>query len=195
MKTFGLIFPLLVVLPGAIVSTRAITPGAEPPVRAGLATDVDSQPGATRGQSPRRDAGDDHLPRDIDSRGLVPVVAAARFETVDVYIDAGETPLAAYQFTIQSATKSALLSGLEGGEHPAFSHPPYYDNAALIDEKVIVAAFSTADVLPQGRTRVARLHVQVQDEKDAEYVATLQTAAGADGSVIPAKVSVVVTKR
>ncbi|QOV88909.1 hypothetical protein [Humisphaera borealis] len=120
----------------------------------------------------------------------VPVAVPVRFETVDVYIDAGDKPLAAYQFTLHSATKTALLAGLEGGEHPAFAQPPYYDPRALIDERVIVAAYSTAEELPQGRTRVARLHVQVTGDKNAEYVATLQTAAGADGSIIPAKLTV-----
>lgn len=132
----------------------------------------------------------------VEVEPAVPVIQPnVRFQTVDVYVDTGDMPLAAYQFSVHSATRSALLAGLEGGEHPAFAPPPYYDPQALIDEKVIVAAFSTADDLPKGRTRVARLHVQVTGEKDAEYVATLQTAAGADGSVIPAKLTVETTNR
>src|SRR4051812_29732715 len=61
---------------------------------------------------------------------LVPPPAtspAVRFQTVDVYVDAGDKPLAAYQFTLHSGAKNALLSGLEGGEHAAFAKAPYYD--------------------------------------------------------------------
>ena len=76
------------------------------------------------------------------------------------------------------------------GEHAAFRQPPYYDTRALIGERVVVAAFSTADALPQGRTRVARLHVQVSGDKNPEYVATLHTAAGPSGAVFPATVTV-----
>lgn len=125
----------------------------------------------------------------------MPVAVDVRFETLDLYVDTGDKPLAAYQISLHSATGNALLSGLEGGEHPAFAQPPYYDPKALIDEKVIVAAFTTADQVPQGRTRVARLHVQVSGDKNPEYIATLQTAAGPEGTTFPARVTVVPSVR
>ena len=83
-----------------------------------------------------------------------------------------------------------MLSGLEGGEHPAYARPPYYDPKALIDETVIVAGLSTADDLPRGRTRVARLHVQVTGAGDPRYEAKLHAAAGPDGAALDAKVTV-----
>jgi hypothetical protein len=119
-----------------------------------------------------------------------PAADAMHFETVDVYVDAGETPLAAYQFSLRSAGKNALLSGLEGGEHAAFRPAPYYDAHALLDEQVIVAAFSTGADLPRGRSRVARLHVAVTGREPARYEAQLQTAAGSDGVRVDAKISV-----
>ena len=113
-----------------------------------------------------------------------------RFQTVDVYVDPGDKPLAAYQFSVTAAAKTALLAGLEGGDHPAFARPPYYDPKALIDEAVVVAALSTADDLPRGRTRVARLHVQVTGRDDPRYDAKLHVAAGPDGTPLHAKVTV-----
>ena len=191
---------IAVVMMTALVRGMVATSGAVPPGRARLEGSVIRATDTTRGLSPRREQNqvDNQIAPD-DLAPLVPVIQApaqvVRFETVDIYIDAGDKPLAAYQFSVHSATKTALLAGLEGGEHPSFAHPPYYDPKALIDEKVIVAAYSTADTLPQGRTRVARLHVQVSGEKNPEYVATLQTAAAADGSIIPAKLTVETTVR
>lgn len=116
--------------------------------------------------------------------------APVRFQTIDVYVDAGGKPLAAYQVSVRSAAKNALLSGLEGGDHPAFARPPYYDPKALIDETVIVAGLSTADDLPRGRTRVARLHVQVTGADDPRFEAKLHVAAGPDGAAVAATVTV-----
>jgi hypothetical protein len=120
---------------------------------------------------------------------------SVRFETVDVYVDSGDRPLAAYQFTVTSAAGTALLAALEGGEHPAFAPTPYYDPAALVAERVVVAAFSTGQDLPRGNTRVARLHVQVTGDVDATYEATLQVAAGPDGTRVPATLTIRVARR
>jgi len=130
------------------------------------------------------------LPKGMARDEQVPVAVDMRFSTVDVYVSSGDQPLAAYQFVVQAATQNVLLAGLEGGEHAAFRQAPYYDPKALLGERVVVAAFSTADALPRGRTRVARLHVQVSGDKDPEYIVTLQTAAGPDGGVIAATVTV-----
>ena len=58
------------------------------------------------------------------------------------------------------------LVGIEGGEHAAFAQPPYYDPKALLNERIVIAAFNTAgaDKLPSGKTRVARLMVRVDGE-------------------------------
>jgi len=111
--------------------------------------------------------------------------AAVRFEAVNVYVDSGDRPLAAYQFEFAAETGEVTIVGIEGGEHPAFTEPPYYDPAALSRNKVIIAAFSTAKDLPKGRTRVARIHVRVSGDIEPEYVVALRVAASADGERIP----------
>ena len=109
--------------------------------------------------------------------------AAPHFEWLDVYLDSGPAPLAAYQFELTAAAGDFQIVGLEGGQHPAFTAPPYYDPAALTNDRVIVAAFSTADDLPTGRTRVARVHVMVTGDQP-QYLATLAIAATAGGRPI-----------
>jgi hypothetical protein len=114
--------------------------------------------------------------------------APTRFEAVDVFVDSGQNPLAAWQVQVKAVGGSAKLVGIEGGES-VYKDPPYYDPAALqesqVQERVVLAAFSTNAGLPTGKTRVARLHLQARG--NAEYVVTLMTAAGADGSKIQAK--------
>lgn len=147
-------------------------------------------PGEGRGTG---DAAAAQIERTIDRPTKSALFAQAdpvRFQVVDVYVDAGDKPLAAYQVSLAATAKNALLSGVEGGDHPAFNLPPYYDAKALIDETVIVAGLSTADELPRGRTRVARLHVQVTGPADPRYEAKLQVAAGPDGAALDAKVTV-----
>jgi len=106
---------------------------------------------------------------------------SVRFEAVDVFVDSGDKLLAAYQFELKAKSGEVLLAGLEGGEHAAFKAAPYYDPAALLRNKVIVAAFSTAPQLPHGRTRVARLMVQVTGPDEPAYDAKLSVAGSTDG--------------
>jgi hypothetical protein len=113
-----------------------------------------------------------------------------RFESVDVFIDSGEAALAVYQVEIKVKKGNAIIVGVEGGEHPAFKNPPYYDPAALQHGRIILAAFNTGNNLPKGKTRVARLHVQVTGAEAAEYEAALMVAASASGAAINATVSV-----
>jgi hypothetical protein len=100
---------------------------------------------------------------------------------VDVFIDPHGTPLAAYQFELRATSGDVKLVGIEGGEHAAFAKPPYYDAKALLNERIVIAAFNTgaAETLPSGRTRVARLMVRVGDITP-KYETTLQVAASAD---------------
>lgn len=113
-----------------------------------------------------------------------------RFAAVDVFIDAGARPLAAYQFELKVTAGNVTLVGVEGGEHRAFRPPPYYDPKALSQQRIIVAAFDTGSDLPQGRTRVARLMVQVRGAVAPAYDVTLDVAASADATAIPANISV-----
>ena len=97
------------------------------------------------------------------------VAPTVRFAAVDVYIDAGDRPLAAYQFELSASAGEFKIVGIEGGEHAAFAEPPYYDPAALSRDRVIIAAFNTGDDLPNGKVRVARVHVQVIGEPSPAY--------------------------
>lgn len=115
---------------------------------------------------------------------------AVRFAPVDVYVDAGRAPLAAYQFEFTAPADRVKLVGVEGGESAAFAPAPYYDPAALMHDRVIVAAFSTGRDLPAGRTRVARLHLMITGEGEPDYGLKLQVAADGNGHEIPATATI-----
>jgi hypothetical protein len=110
-----------------------------------------------------------------------------QFRAVDLYIDSGDKPLAAYQIDF-SVAGDAKIIGIEGGEHPAFVQPPFYDPKAMQQERVIVAAFSTNAVssLPRGKTRVATIHVQISRQAEPRFELKLQAAADANGNRIAA---------
>lgn len=113
--------------------------------------------------------------------------ASPRFTTLDVYIDAKNAPLAAYQFEFKALRGEATIVGIEGGNAAAFREAPYYDPAALSHNRVIVAAFSTGKDMPAGKTRVARLHLRVTGTRP-QYDVKLAVAASADGARIPATI-------
>ncbi len=106
---------------------------------------------------------------------------AIRFTHVDVSIDSKSEPLAAYQFELAAEKGDVKIVGIEGGEHAAFKAPPYYDPAAMSQDHVIIAAFNTGKDLPKGKTRVARVHVQITGETKPEYVIKLEVAASSEG--------------
>ncbi|HUT32359.1 MAG TPA: hypothetical protein VNE39_02675 [Planctomycetota bacterium] len=114
---------------------------------------------------------------------------AVRFAAVEVFIDSGEQALAAWQFELAAERGDVKIVGIEGGEHPAFKSPPYYDPAAMQHDRVVVAAFNTGTELPKGRTRIARIHVQIAGDVQPEYAIRLETAGGPDGRRIQATVS------
>jgi hypothetical protein len=114
---------------------------------------------------------------------------AIRFEAIDVYIDSAHQPLAAYQFELLADAANVKIVGVEGGAHAAFREPPYYDPAALSRNRIIIAAFNTGHDLPKGKTRVARLHLQVTGPAP-QYQTKLDTAATTEGKEIPATASV-----
>lgn len=117
-----------------------------------------------------------------------PDAPPARLTTLDVIVDAGADALAAYQVEINADGEAEILS-VEGGEHPAFSPPPYYDPAALHRRRIILAAFSTSTNLPSGRTRVATLHLR--ESGPTSYRVRLMAAARLDGARFAPEVSVV----
>ena len=116
-----------------------------------------------------------------------------RFRAVDIFVDAQDQPLAVYQleFSVTNANAGAKIVGIEGGEHPAFAEPPFYDPKAMQQERVIIAAFSTNAVsqLPSGKTRVATIHLQTRGAAEPELLLKLRVAADANGNKIPAEAS------
>lgn len=119
-----------------------------------------------------------------------------RFEVIDVMIDSGEIPLAAYQLEVWAETEDGAAAttvrivGIEGGEAEVFRHPPYYDPAAMQDNRVIIGDFSTAAAgeLPSGKTRIASVHVQITGGEPT-FKFRLDVAGDVDGREIPARVT------
>ncbi len=116
---------------------------------------------------------------------------AIRFQAVEVFADSQSSRLAAYQLEFTITSGNAKIVGIEGGEHPAFAEAPFYDPKAIQHERVILAAFSTypADKLPQGKTRVATMHLQISGAGELKFETKLATAASADGKKIAVEIS------
>lgn len=114
----------------------------------------------------------------------------ARFEAIDLFI-APAGPLAAYQLEFRARRGTVKIVGIEGGEHPDYAQPPYYDPAAMQQDRVVIGALSTrpASELPNAKVRIARIHVMVEGGAP-EYEARLQTAAGPDTQKIEAALAV-----
>jgi hypothetical protein len=111
---------------------------------------------------------------------------AIRFRTVEIFVESGDKPLAAYQLEFKANGGNAKIVGVEGGEPAAFKEAPFYDPKAMQQERVIIAAFSTAtaDKLPKGKTRVATIHLQITGEQPPRYEVQVKTAATVDGKEI-----------
>jgi len=110
----------------------------------------------------------------------------SRFCAVDIFVDSGRTPLAAYQLRFAVTNGVAKIAGIEGGEHPAFRQPPFYDPKAVQNEVAIVASFCTAEAaeLPKGKTRVATIHLRATGTRPPQIDLKLQTAADTQGNKI-----------
>lgn len=113
-----------------------------------------------------------------------------RFRPVDVFVDPKGQPLAAYQLEIVGEPQAVQLVGVEGGDHPAYREPPFYDPAALSRHRVILAALGEGSALPTARVRVARLHLRLTPDAAPPSV-RLIVAAGADQARLQADVSLV----
>jgi len=112
-----------------------------------------------------------------------------RFAPLYIYLDSGNRPLAAFQFELKAAAGQIKIVGVEGGQHKAFKEAPYYDPAALANDRIIIAAFNTGRELPKGRTRIATVHLQIIGEAEPDYELKLTVAADADAKEIPAGIS------
>jgi len=112
-----------------------------------------------------------------------------RFAPLHIYIDSGNKSLAAYQFELKATAGQIKIVGVEGGRSEAFKEAPYYDPAALANDRIIIAAFSTGSNLPKGRTQIATIHLQIIGETEPQYKLKLIVAGDADGKEIPAKIT------
>jgi hypothetical protein len=112
---------------------------------------------------------------------------SVRFSAVDIFVDSNSAPLAAWQLEFAATNGTVKIVGIEGGDHEAFRHPPFYDPKAMQHERVILAAFSTdsADKLPTGKTRVATIHLQILGSQQPAFELKLHTAADSNGNKIP----------
>ena len=118
--------------------------------------------------------------------------SATSFRAVDIFVDSGNQPLAAYQLTFRSTNGSIKIVGIEGGDHSAFAEPPYYDPQAMQKDHVIIAAFNTGntDQLPSGRTRIATIHIRAERGQPPAYGLQINAAATTTGKQISIKASV-----
>lgn len=108
------------------------------------------------------------------------------FYTLDVYIDTGDTPLAAFQFEVISPGK------IVGVGHADFSdEAPYYDPAALQGGRIIIAAFTTDADPPSGRVRVARLHMYFSGAGKPDDKAEILVTAAPGGERMDASIELV----
>ena len=114
-----------------------------------------------------------------------------RFQAIEIFADSQTTALAAYQLEFTVTSGNAKIVGIEGGEHPTFADAPFYDPKAIQHERVILAAFSTqpADKLPNGKTRVATIHLQISGNGELKFETKLTTAASSDGNKITITIS------
>jgi hypothetical protein len=112
------------------------------------------------------------------------------FRTVDISVDSKSNPLAAYQIDIRYDKEKVKVVGLEGGSN-GFNNPPFYDRAGLEGGRIIIAAFVDDDVhAKNGKTRVARLHLQTKGSRLHDFKTKLMAAAKPGGKEIPVDVEV-----
>ncbi|MEN8149987.1 MAG: hypothetical protein ABFS86_09195 [Planctomycetota bacterium] len=110
-----------------------------------------------------------------------------RFVALDLRIDAGEAPLAAWQVEVTYDPATTKVLSLEGGETEGFREAPHHDRRGLEGGRIVIASYVPADTAaPAGETRVARLHLQTTGEVGAPRV-RLVTAARPGGAKIEAR--------
>ncbi len=193
--TFGLVVVVLLAVSPLVrrAGLARSAPGNAAPIAiAEGSSDSPAQTSPSTGNAVGRDpagvgtsgaAGRDERPTPDGTKGAGAATTSS-FGWVDVFIDTGDRPLAAYQFEFTGGPGVQLV-GIEGGDAAAFRDPPRYDPRALAlaPPRAIVAAFHTGRDLPGGKVRVARLMVRTGPGRP-DYRATLQVAAAADPTPI-----------
>ena len=64
----------------------------------------------------------------VQSPLMVEEAPSVRFTPLDLYIDSGQTALAAYQVEVHFDPEKVKIVGIEGGETKAYNPAPYYDH-------------------------------------------------------------------
>lgn len=118
-----------------------------------------------------------------------------RFAPLDVYVDAGDERLGAWQVEVVPKPEFAgrvTIVGIGNGDAP-FDDAPYYDQKALMDgERVIIADFETdGKLLHTGKSRVAQVQLRITSDRDPDFDVTLHAAARHDGEAIDAIVETI----
>jgi len=114
-----------------------------------------------------------------------------RFKPVDVWVHTGGERLAAYQVELTYDKSRVQIVGVEGGDKGPFNEAPYFDPRGKAGGRMVVAAFTADDArAPEGRLRIARLHLRIVGPADADPDITIRlvTAARPGGGKISPEV-------
>ena len=109
-----------------------------------------------------------------------------RFRPLHIELEVEQTPVSVWQVELVVVSGDARIVGVEGGTAEGFREPPYYDSAALLGGRIVLAAFNTHISLPAGRHRVATVHVREAGESPT-YELRLAAAAGPEGAPATAR--------
>ena len=109
-----------------------------------------------------------------------------RFRPLHIELEVERTPVSVWQVELVVVSGDARIVGVEGGTAEGFREPPYYDSAALLGGRIVLAAFNTHIGLPAGRHRVATVHVR-EAGPSPTYELRLAAAAGPEGAPAAAK--------
>lgn len=106
-----------------------------------------------------------------------------RFVSLNVVVDSGDKPLAAWQLEFSAKQGMVSVVGVGNGQHPAYDQPPHYDPRAMRQDRIIMAAYSTAEAekLPTGKTVVATINLMIEGPQPAVFESKLVAAADAEG--------------
>lgn len=129
-------------------------------------------------------------PQEEDLQYETPTRSA--FTALELWLDTGDRPLAAYQLEVAASAGEVKIIGIEGAAPGSvFAEPPYYDPAAMQNERVVIADFSTGapGTLPAGQFRIATIHLQVVGDVEPAFETKLTIAAGADGMKLEAQLT------
>lgn len=130
-------------------------------------------------------------------RDPVPVPPSAqpaiRFSYVDIFVDSRQQPLAAYEFELKATSGDVKFVGVAAGDDRGFQDPPYYDQARMQYQnpaRIVIGAWSLADKLPTGKTRVARVSVATEGNEEPTFAVRMIVAGTKGGAEIPADVTI-----